>query len=68
MSMFGRGTLMRRSFTDNAVFPHTGAKGAGVETKNSCCPVFPLDAPTGSQENPEDVVVLQIAERFEVLP
>ena len=46
-------------FPYNSVFPHTGAKGAGVETKQYRRAVFTLYAPTGFLENLQDVVVFQ---------
>jgi hypothetical protein len=51
-----------------AVFPHPGAKGAGIETEKSRCPVFPLDAPTGFLEHMEDVIVFQVGEDLDILP
>jgi len=52
----------------DAVFPYPGAKSAGVDTKESRCPVFSLDAPTGFLEHLEDVVMFQLGEGFDVLP
>jgi hypothetical protein len=51
-----------------AVFPHPGAKGAGVETKEHRCPVLPLDPPSGFPEHLEDVVLFQLGEGLDLLP
>jgi hypothetical protein len=51
-----------------AVFPHPGAKSAGVKTKDYCCPGFPLDSPTGFLEHLKDVVLFQLGKGFDILP
>jgi hypothetical protein len=53
--------------TDDAVFPHPGAKCAGIETKKSRCSVFSFDSPAGFLQNLNDVVVFQIDKGFDVL-
>jgi hypothetical protein len=53
--------------TPDAIFPHPGAKGAGVETKEYRCPGWPLDSPGGFMENLEDVVLFQSGEGLGVL-
>ena len=52
----------------DAVFVHSGAKGAGVETKEYCRPVCSINSPTGFLEHPEDVVVFQLGQGFDLLP
>jgi hypothetical protein len=54
--------------SDDAVYPHPGAKGAGVETKQQRCAVCPLDSPSGFLEHLEDMVVFQLVEGFDLLP
>jgi hypothetical protein len=41
-------------------FPHPGAQGTGIETKEFCRPVFTLDSPTGFLEYQKDVVMFQL--------
>ncbi len=53
--------------TADAVFPHPGAKCAGVETKEYRRPVFTLDSPTGFLQHLEDVSVFQLGKGFDVL-
>ena len=54
--------------TADAVFPHSAAKSAGVETKDYRCPGFPLDSPTGFLEHLEDIIVFPLAKGFAVVP
>ena len=50
-----------------AVFPHPGAKGAGVETQEQRRPVLPLDPPSGFPEHLEGVVLFQLGEGLDLL-
>ena len=59
---------LRRLVANDAGFPHPGAKGAGVETKEYRRAVFPFYAPPGFQENLVDVVVFQLGKGFYFLP
>jgi hypothetical protein len=52
----------------DAVFPHSGAKGAGVETQEQRSPVLPLDSPAGFPEYLEDMIVFQPGEGLDLLP
>ena len=54
--------------TSDAVFPHPGAKSAGVETKEYRRSVFPFDAPAGFLKHLKDMVLFQIGDGFDILP
>lgn len=51
---------------DDAVFPHPGAKGAGIEAKEYCSAFFPLDSPTDLLEYIEDVILFEQGESLDL--
>jgi len=55
-----------RLLADNTVFPHAGAKSAGIEVKEYRSAVFPLDAPPCLLQHLKDMVVFQNGEGFDL--
>jgi hypothetical protein len=53
--------------TKDTVFPHSGTKSAGVQTKKYRCPGWPLYAPPGFAEHLEDVVMFNPGKGFDLL-
>ena len=49
---------------NDAQFSHAGAQGAAIEPEDLCSPVFPAHLPLGLLKYPENIVTLDLIQRF----